>query len=176
MHLSGRRRTGGAMLSVGSFAYAPRAWWMVPASADGVLHIHRDYGAAGPVPRVATTRQEVQWATASITSVHRPPNPDLQACLLAFPRAGKCGSRGQEVDRRRRNLLQSGCPTSAFGLCADRGARRMASQRPLLPLRNLYGDAHPTRVHRPANPTRPPGGDRHHPGTHGIVLNTKHHA
>src|ERR1035437_6994898 len=44
------------------------------------------------------------------------------------------------------------------------------------PLRNLHGPTHPTRAHRPTNPTSPPGGDRHHPGTHGIVHNTKHHA
>ena len=61
-------------------------------------------------------------------------------------------------------------------VCPDRGVRRMASQRPPLPLRNFHGPTHPTRAHRPANPTRPPGGDRHHPGTHGIVHNTKHHA
>jgi len=52
----------------------------------------------------------------------------------------------------------------------------MASQRPPLPLRNFHGPTHPTRARRPANPTRLPGGDRHHPGTHGIVHNTKHHA
>src|SRR5665647_1595397 len=76
-----------------------RGGWFL--QADGVLH----------------TRQEVQRATASTTSVHRPPDPDRRACLLAFPWAGKCGSRGQEEDRRRHDLLQSRCSASAFVMC-----------------------------------------------------------
>src|ERR1035437_3632509 len=44
-----------------------RGGWFL--QADGVLH----------------TRQEVQRATASTTSVHRPPNQDRRARLLAFP-------------------------------------------------------------------------------------------
>ena len=59
----------------------------------------------------------IQLTTASTTSVHRPPNQDRRARLLAFPWAGKSGSRGQEEDRRRRDLPQSRCPASAFGLC-----------------------------------------------------------
>src|SRR5450631_845604 len=84
--------------------------------------------------------------------------------------------RGQEAHRRRRNLPQSRCPAPAFVLCPDRGTRRMASQRTPLPVRNLHGHAHPIRANRPDTTTRPDGGDRHHPGPHGIVHNTKHHA
>src|SRR5665647_3155545 len=77
-----RRRTGGSVLRSRSFTYAARAWWWF-LQADGVLH----------------TRQEVQRATASTTSVHRPPNQDRRARLLAFPWAGKCGPRERMLSR-----------------------------------------------------------------------------
>src|SRR5674476_773292 len=100
LHLSGRRRTGGRCCAAGRLlTLRGRGGWFL--QADGVLH----------------TRQEVQRATASTTSVHRPPDPDRRVCLLAFPWAGKCGSRGQEEDRRRRDLLQSRCSASAFVMC-----------------------------------------------------------
>lgn len=41
---------------------------------------------------------------------------------------GAVESRGQKTDRRRRDLPQSSCPAPAFGLCPNRGTRRMASQ------------------------------------------------
>jgi predicted nucleotidyltransferase component of viral defense system len=44
-------------------------------------------------------RREVQRATASPTSVRRPPNPDRRARLLAFPWAGKCGHRNPMLSR-----------------------------------------------------------------------------
>src|ERR1035437_7071086 len=72
----GRCCTAGRLLTLRG-----RGGWFL--KADGVLH----------------TRQEVQRATASTTSVHRPPNQDRRGGVFGFSLGGEGGPRDPMLSR-----------------------------------------------------------------------------
>ncbi len=86
--------------------------------------------------------------------------------------------RDQAPHRRRGHLPQPRRAAAAVGLRPDRGARRVARQRPPLPQRGVHGAAHPTRADRHRAATRrPERGDGPARTADGIVtLTAKQHA
>ena len=84
-----------------------------------------------------------------------PARPLAQDLEHQPPRAPQ--PRGQKKDRRRGDLPQPGSSAAAVQLCAHRGPRRVARQRPPLPVRGVHGAAEPADTDRPGTQDRHPG-------------------